>query len=224
MKCRRILALAILSLLISASTAVAAETDWSLRFYGFYMETSDTPSVVTEAGTRAGTDNGYGAGGGVNAEYRFNPRLGLELGAWIADHGDFRAVASTPDLEVDVTDTMTISSASAGLNYHLAPGFQADVYVGVLLALMSYDDLTISQKPAGQPPEVLPASVRVGIDSDVAFGLNLGLDLGLGETDWILYANLRYLRTSMDLSFRGGSLGTVDYDPLLIGIGFGYRF
>lgn len=221
---RQSLTLALLSLLIITSTALASDSPWSLRVNGFYVEPSDTPTIVTGPGIAVSSDNDTGTGGGINAEYRFTPRLGLELGAVVGAHGDFVVIAGGPGVRWKVSDTLTMSTACAGLNVHLAPAAQVDVYAGPLLALVSYNNMNIAYDPTGLQPDDFPITAHLTIDDDVALGLNFGLDVPLGESDWIFNTNVRYLVTSMDASVAGGRVETVDYDPLLVGVGFGYRF
>ena len=214
----------VLASLWIVSPAVAEADGWRLRLFGFYMGTGEQPTVTDDAGTVLTTDNNAGAGIGVDAEYRFNERLGLELGLALADHGDFRPAVALSGAVVDATDTMSVSMLSLGVNYNLTASATVDVYVGAVVALVGYDSFSISYDPSGMLPAGSPTSVRVKVDDDVGLGLQLGVDLPLDEMHWILHAKLRYLRSSMDGTGSGATMTSVDYDPLVIGLGFGYRF
>ena len=214
----------VLASLWLASPAGAEEGDWRLRLFGFYMGTGDQPTVTDEAGTILTTDNDAGAGIGLDAEYSFNVRLGLELGFAHADHGDFRPEVALSGAVVDATDTMSVSMLSVGVNYNLTPSAAVDVYVGAVVALVDYDSFSISYDPSGVLPAGSPASVRVDVDDDVGLGLQLGVDLPLDEEHWLLHAKLRYLKSSMAGTGSGATMTSVDYDPLVLGLGFGYRF
>jgi outer membrane protein len=214
----------ILAALWAAFPAVAEEGGWRLRLFGFYMGTGDQPTVTDDAGTILTTDNDAGAGIGLDAQYSLNGRLGLELGLALADHGDFRPAVALPGAVVDATDTMSVSMLSVGVNYNLTPSAAVDVYVGAVVALVDYDSFSISYDPSGVLPAGSPSNVRVDVDDDVGLGLQLGVDLPLDEEHWILHAKLRYLKSSMDGTGSGAAMPSVDYDPLVIGLGFGYRF
>ncbi len=208
-----------LALLVSTSAVRAQEPDWTVRLYGFFMATGDAPRVTSDAGTLLTSDNTDGAGAGVSAEYRLSSRFGIELSAWVADHGDFRATPAS-GVAVDATDTMTNSSLGAALNYHLTPGSTADLHVGLVVARIAYDDLTLTERSSTGMTTV----TRASIDADLALGLHVGLDLALPNSKWILYADLRYMASTIDGETSGGMMSPVDYDPLLVGLGFGYRF
>lgn len=220
---RPTLALAVLISLVVASPGLSAEEGWRLRFFGFYMETGDTPTIVDSGGTALSSDNGYGAGIGASAEYRLNPRLGLGLGLARADHGDFFPDLAPLGATVEATSTMHVNIVTAGLNVHLRPESSVDIYFGTHLALVDYGSFDIRVEPMGQGPGGPSRRGSVSVDTDLGFGLELGLDLPLDE-NWIFHANLRYLLTSIEGGGVGATMESVDYDPLLIGVGFGFRF
>ncbi len=224
MTLRRFLLTASLASVACASPALAQESEWRLRLFGFYMGTGDQPIITDDAGSVLSSDNEAGAGLGLNAEYRLSSRLGLEFGLTVADHGDFRARATGPNTTISATDTMSVTMFTGGLNYDLTPSSPTDVYLGAFLAWVGFGSFDIRYDPAGVPPALPSRSVSLDVDNDVGLGLNLGLDLPLDEQHWILYANLRYVMTSIDGTGAGVSMESVDYDPLMIGIGFGYRF
>jgi outer membrane protein W len=215
----RVVGVLVAILLAPCVSAHAEEASWTLRLYGFFMSTGDPPLVVSDAGTRLTSDNTDAAGAGLSAEYRLDRRLGLELAAWIADHGDFRAVAASTDLGVEATDTMTNGSIGAAVNYHLTPDSMADVHVGAIVALVAYDDLALTERSNG-----VSSTTTASLDSDVALGLQLGVDLALPNSSWVVHGGLRYLTSTLDGSVSGGTMAPVDYDPLLVIVGFGYRF
>ena len=220
----RVLSLFALGLVFAIPGAFAADTDWRLRLYGFYMATGESPSFVDAAGMTLASDNDYGAGLGIAAEYRLSRRLGLELGVAVADHGDFRGTAAQSGTRLDASDTMTVTSITVALDVHLTPESNADVHIGPLLARFDYGDLALRYDSSTPPPESTSSNVVLNLGDDLAWGLNLGLDLALGDTDWLLYATLRYVKTSLDAAVAGGAKQAVDYDPLILGVGFGYRF
>ncbi len=210
--------------LLSPCAAVAQEPGqvvdhrWTLRAHGFFMSTGGAPTIESPAGATLASDNDNAAGGGVRAEYRLTRRVGLELETWIADHGDFRATGAS-GVSLEATDTMTNIAVGMALNYHLTPGSMADLHAGAVLTSIAYDDLVIVDSAPGSD-----TTTKVSFDRDLAFGLHLGVDLGLPDSNWILYADLRVLSSTLDGSVTGGRLESVGYDPVLLSLGFGYRF
>ena len=204
-------------LLISAASLLAAsagavEKGWRLRLNAFYLDSSAGLDYVrdTDRLTNSGSDTGVG--GGINAEYRFSSLVGLEFG-----------VLAGTEVDYGLSDSVSMSATCAGVNFHFATNRKADVYAGPLVAVVQYSDFS-----AG-PLFVLPGSpspprIRVRLDTDYALGANLGVDLPLGEGNWLFNANARYLVTKMAAETSSGVHDVVNYDPLMLGFGFGYRF
>jgi outer membrane protein W len=214
---------------LGAATGAAQDGPWTLRINGYYVDPADTPKITIGNGVVVSTDNTSGAGAGISGEYRFNERIGFELALLAADHGDFAIVVDPPGLRFKVSDTLAMQVVAAAVNFHLTPKAKVDVYVGPALAIVGFTNLHIDVALPSfplpvEPPIEIPSSVRIEIESDLGLGLNAGIDVPLGDRGWLFNANLRYLMTSADTFIEGIAIETIDYDPLFIGIGFGYRF
>ena len=103
-----------------------------------------------------------------------------------------------------------------GLNYHFSSGSRVDFYAGPFLALVRYGDVDVESGTSG-------VFTREAVDTDTGWGVIVGLDVPLRSGNWLLQSNLRYIQTKMkgttgDDPFEG------DFDPLILSIGFGYRF
>lgn len=64
---------------------------------------------------------------------------------------------------------------------------------------------------------------RVDYDDTFGWALQAGVDIEIGE-GWYLNADVKYIGLSTDWSIPGVASGDVDIDPLLVGVGLGYRF
>lgn len=224
MTMRALLTLVLCSVLASPAISAAETEGWRLRLEAFRLEPSDSPTIVDDPGVTIRTNKDTGTGGGIAAEYRFGPRLGLDLSALGAAHGEFRVVITDPTAEARVSDSLTVGLLVVGLNIHLAPDSRTDVYIGPVLAYMSYSNLNVGLRPPGPPIGNFPSTVNVNVGDDVGIGAHFGLGLPFGESDWFFALTARYLLASMDATIAGGVTESVDFDPLLLGIGFGYRF
>jgi outer membrane protein W len=217
---------AALAIMAACPLGAAVDGAWRLRINGFAVEPNEGIYQPMLDGTRVQVAGGAGAGGGINAEYRFSPRLGFELGL-IGGVGSDLHVAVFPSAgnSVVLTDSLAFGTVVGGLNVHLTPERKADLYAGPTLAYVEYQDVTVRVLGFGPPfgnNTVQPVRVRFRFDSDLAVGVNLGVDVPLGEGGWLFNANARYLETSIgSADFRGGDRS---YDPLFFGVGFGYRF
>ena len=208
-------AVAILLLFLAYSPATGADVGWRLRVDGYWVDPDGESSEIDADGVRVITDARSSFGLGITAEFRFSRRLGTEFGFLGAAEVDFEVRQSAPGGQVfTLMDTTTFVPYFAGLNIHLTPGKKVDLYLGGLLAYITYSDLRISSPPG---------EVRVGVDTDIAPGVVLGLDVPVKERGWFFNASIRY----MNAEFSGTVVGDrerVDFDPLIVGVGFGYRF
>ena len=208
-------AVGIVSLTLFASPVVGAEEGWRLRVNGYWVDPDGQSTEVEPDGVRVFTSASSSLGFGVAAEYRFSRRLGTEFGFLGATGVDFEVRQELPaGPVVTFWDTTTFVPYFAGVNVHLTPGKNTDVYLGALLAYVTYTDLRITAPPA---------SVQVGLDSDYAPGAVLGLDFPVKDRGWFFNASIRYMVADFSTSI-GGARESVDFDPLIVGVGFGYRF
>ena len=173
-----------------------------------------TSSSVTVGGPGAhvSVDAEVGGGLGLDLEYRASDRLGIDVGVLSAAP----SIGAHIDIghgRVRLASGVTVTPITAGLNVHLTPGSRADVYVGPLLAYITYSGAEIIIGPGVEQ--------SVGESHDMGIGVNLGVDDGLGRGRWSLGGSLRYIQTTDSAPGEQGSLG---FDPLIVGIGFGYRF
>jgi outer membrane protein W len=208
-------AVAFIMLSLSSSSVAVAQEGWRLRANFYWVDPDGRSTEVDENGVRVITDASSSFGFGVTAEYRFSQRLGTELGFLGASAVDFEVRQQLPAGPViTLIDTTTFAPYFAGLNVHLTPGKQADVYLGALLAYVTYTDLRITAPPG---------SVRVGLDRDLAPGVVVGLDVPVKERGWFFNASLRYMVADLSGAIEE-TRESVDFDPLIVGVGFGYRF
>ena len=196
--------------------AAANDRGWQIRFHGVSVDTGEIVST-RQAGNQVTVAGDLGAGLAVGAEYRFSPRVGLGfgvLGALALDVG-IRADLVSGDTLVAV-DSLTFVPWTVGPTFHLTPASRADLYVGPLLAYVTYGDLFF---------EVGGENVgRLNLSDDFVLGAMAGLDLPIGEGGWTFSADLKYLDNSfVGRDSEGDPLG-VDLDSTIFGLGFGYRF
>ena len=204
-----------------AAAGVTTEQGWRIRANGFWVDGGEVDR--TEARDQGYRSDDAGAGVGVNGEYRFAPRLGVEGGLMAGARTDLEFVASTGSGSMFLaSDTLGMTALCTGLNIHLAPDTRADFYLGPMIAYIDYGE--ISSAVFG--PDFVGADgffARVDFDNQMAFGANLGLDMPLGGRGWLFNANVRYLDSKLE-GVEPGPRQTSDHDPLFVGVGFGYRF
>lgn len=196
-------------------SADAGNGAWRLRISGLSMNPTGDTVFVPDTGERIAfeADNGYGFG--IELEYRLSRRLGF----------DFGALTATPVIDVLIDEVGVISASAkpritplyAGLNVHLTPEGPFDLYIGPMLAYVIYSSFDLV---------VDPWFLTEGFvtENDFGIGVNLGLDIRLGDAGWLLTAAFKYLDTTLVASPPDESIGRTDIDPWIFSIGVGFRF
>ena len=209
-------ALATLALAWPSMPAMAAnepERGWRLRF--------SVASMDFDSNLAAGSGYGIDLGGaaGVNGEFRFNRRFGLDLGAFggagvdVVSHRSWVGPA-----QVDIYDTMSVSALTAGLAIHLTPDSGVDLYVCPMLALVQFGGLVFDFGPHR-------VATAVDFDQDLAVGVSLGMAVPMGRSgDWSINGYLTHLESTLNGGGRPDLRIEEDYDVNMFGLGFGYRF
>jgi outer membrane protein len=197
------------------TTADAGDGPWRLRIFAVSMNPSGDEVVVEGSGERISFDAGGGYGGGFELEYRASRRLGI----------DFGVLTAAPVIDVLIDEVGVISASAkpritpvyAALNVHLTPDSRADLYVGPLLAYVVYSSFDLV---------VDPWFLTEGFvtENDFGIGINVGLDVRLGDGGWLLGAAFKYLDTTLEASPPDEGIGRTDIDPMIFSVGVGYRF
>lgn len=211
------------ALVFALVAGASAESDrgWQIRFYAAAIDMNDDPTGPNRAGGSS-FDLDVGGGLGFNAEYRFSPRLGLDLGILSGAGVDVETGATRAGNWGFVNhESVTFTPLTAGLDIHLIPDARVDVYVCPLVALVQYGGLAVRSGPTGVRTEW-------DFDEEFAFGAGLGIGVPFGRNErrqrWSFQANLTYLESSLNGSNGDASRITSDYDSTIFGLGFGYRF
>lgn len=192
---------------------VLADSDdgWRLRFYAASIDFDSSQS-------RPRYDLDFGFGLGVNAEYRFSPRLGVDLGVL----GGAGVDVAWHELDIEgatvaTYDTLTFTPLTAGLNVHLTPRSRVDVYLGPVVGLVQYGSLQVRSGSEG-------VTTGVRFDEDLAIGATVGLTVPFGQQHWSFNASVTALDSQLNGSSPNGVRLSENYDATIFGLGCGYRF
>lgn len=193
---------------------------WHLRFgVSFVIPELDFVDIdVNGPGFMSDSDDSTGLG--VSLERRLNRRWGVELGLLTADSEvDFETIP-LPNVPLRSEVDFRYTALSVGFDFHLTPDSRVDLYVGPLLTYARYDDVFLRIISGDQS-----LSGDLEEDDDFALGGQIGLDIPFGDRAWGLNLALRYMKTSLTLRDLGEADGSkVDFDPLILHAGLGYRF
>lgn len=218
-----LVAWAVVGLALPAAVLATAPDDaynagWSLRFYAAAIDFDEgSPGVggLSRQGTY-GVD--FGGGLGVNAEYRFSRRLGVDIGAMVGAGVDLAARSvQAGQVTSLVYDTVSFTPLTAGLDVHLTPDRRVDLYVCPKLAWIRYGRLAVANSTVG-------VTTEVDFDDDFAVGGAIGIGVPFGKQNWSFEANLTFMDSSMSGTRGDGAIVSTDYGMTIFGVGFGYRF
>jgi outer membrane protein W len=201
---------------LSSTNAAAGDDQWVVRATALSMKLTGDSVVVDgdDDWSRYSADMEYGFG--FEVEYRASRLLGI----------DFGVLTASPELEV-VYDAAPVITATAklritpvygGLNLHLTPNSRFDLFFGPVVAYVFYSGFDLVVDPWFLTEEGFES------DDDFGVGVNLGLDVRLGNGGWLLTAGFRYLDTTLEASPPDEGTGSTAIDPRIFSIGVGYRF
>ena len=201
---------------LCSTTAEAGDDQWVVRVSALSMNPTGDTVVVAGDDEQISYSGNSGCGFGVEFEYRASRLLGI----------DFGALTAAPVIDVLIDEVGVISASAeprltplyAGLNIHLTPDSRFDLYLGPMLAYVVYSSFDLVVDPWFLTEEDFSA------ENDLAVGVNLELDIRLGDRGWLLSAAFKYIDTTLEASPPDGGIGWTDIDPMVYSIGVGCRF
>lgn len=189
--------------------ALTAAGTW-LSPVGDEVTTSQGPPFAQQVETQEVSDDATGFALGL--EYRWTPRLGLELGFLLVEmdtsfRSEFAGMTFTD------SEAMDLESVLLGLNWYLTPERRVDVSIGGFVAQTKPEDVIFLTEIGRRAKRVF--------DDDIGFGVKVGLEVPLRpRSGWGLAASVRYLDTILESETPGQDL---DLDPVVVTLGVRYR-
>lgn len=193
---------ALLALGTVAAPAMAQQSPWMVRVRAVNMDTAnkfDTTSALPADSVHV-SDKTIPE---VDISYFFTPNWAAELILTYPQKHDVSLNGTTIGSFKHLPPTLTVQ-------YHFMPDAQFSPYVG---AGINYTRLSNVDLPAGLTLE----------NDSFGFALQAGMDFKL-DKNWSLNLDVKKVQIRRDLSSNGTKLGNVKVDPLLVGVGVGYRF
>ena len=197
---KQVIAAAVLAL-VSASAAFAQATPegpWQVRVRALHLNSANHDSTSLDLGI----NNKWMPE--IDISYFFTPHIAAELVLTVPQKHDLRAGGSQIGTLRHLPPTLTVQ-------YHFAPTAAVRPYVG---AGVNYTRFSSVHLPAG-----------VGIDKN-SFGaaLQLGVDIPLPYKNLSLNFDVKKVYIKTDVSAAGAKIGQFKVDPVLFGVGLGWRF
>ena len=196
---------------VSSFAQAAEEGNWMVRARALHMNVDN------------GNSGGLGLPIDVEAEnktfpeiditYFFTPNIAAEL---------ILTYPQKHDVELGGTDIGSVKHLppTLTLQYHFNPTGTVRPYIGLGV---NYTRFTSVDLDAGS---VLGGSVPLKIDrNSYGFAAQVGADFQIAP-QWFLNVDVKYVTIDTDIFVKasGAKVTKLDIDPLLIGVGIGYRF
>lgn len=188
-----------LSALAAPLMAQAADGPWLVRARAVHLDPANRGDID-------GLDINTKTIPEVDVTYFFTPNIAAEL---------ILTYPQKQDVTLNGADLGTLKHLPPTLSvqYHFNPEGKVRPYVGVGLNYTRFSSVHLQS-----------GGTKIDIDKS-SFGLSYGagLDVKLSGP-WYLNVDVKKVGIKTDVSAAGTKLGTFKVDPLLFGIGIGYRF
>jgi outer membrane protein len=203
-KTAAILALAALANVGVASQAFAEQSPWQIRVRAVHIDPADKSDPVGGVGASDQITVSSKTIPEVDITYFFSPNLAAELVLTYPQEHDVSLSGTKIGTFKHLPPTLTAQ-------YHFTPGAQVSPYVG---AGVNYTRISSVHLLNG-----------AGDLDNHSFGLALqaGVDFKI-DKNWSINLDVKKVQIRSDVMVGGAKVSEVKVDPVLIGLGVGYRF
>ena len=198
------LMMAVLGLAALAAPAMAQDSPWLVRARAVHIDPADKSDPV----------GGTGASDRLHVSDKWIPEV--DIAYFFTPHWAAELILTYPQKHTVTLDGAAIGSfkhlpPTLTAQYHFLPGAAIDPYVG---AGVNY---TLMSKV-----KLLNGGASLEHDS-IGLALQAGADFRLDER-WSLNVDVKKVQIRSDVDIGGARASRVKVDPLLVGVGLGYRF
>jgi outer membrane protein len=181
-----------------------AETPWLVRARAVHIDPADKSDPVAGTGAADRLSVSSKTIPEVDISYFFTPNIAAEL------------VLTYPqkhDVYLDGKSIGTFRHLPPTLlaQYHFMPGAQFDPYVGAGVNWTTFSKNTLLGGAASLEHDSVGLAVQAGVDVKLS-------------GNWSLNFDVKKIRLRSDVLIGGAKASAVRVDPLLVGVGIGYRF
>jgi outer membrane protein len=188
----------------AGASAMAQESPWLVRARAVHIEPANESSPVGGAGAADRIHVSSKTIPEVDISYFFTPNVSAELILTYPQKHDVTLDGAKIGSFKHLPPTLTAQ-------YHFLPGTNINPYVG---AGVNYTLLS--------SVNLLNGAGRLEHDS-VGLALQAGVDFKL-DKNWSINLDVKKVRIRSDVYISGARASDVKVDPLLVGVGVGYRF
>jgi outer membrane protein len=201
---KQIIAAALLTLGMIGGDAMAQQSPWLVRARAVNIDPANESAPVGGVGAANRINVSTKTIAEVDISYYFSPQLSAEL------------VLTYPQKHDVTLDGASIGSfkhlpPTLLAQYHFMAGDQFSPYLG---AGINYTNLSKVNLLGG----------KGGLEhSSVGLALQAGIDFAIDQ-HWSMNLDIKKVQIRSDVTLSGAKISNVKVDPLLIGVGVGYRF
>jgi outer membrane protein len=189
---------------IAASQAIAQESPWLIRVHATQISPANGSDPVGGTGASDRLSIETKTIPEVDISYFFTPNIAAEL---VLTYPQTMNVA----LDGSHIGTFKALPPTLSLQYHFSPTGQFDPYLGAGLNYTNISKVSLLNGAAGLDHSSVGLSLQAGVD----FKLN---------KNWSLNLDVKKIQIRSDVLIGGAKASAVQVDPVLVGLGIGYRY
>ena len=206
-------------LMVTGETAMAAQGDWLVRLRGIVVSPTENTSGVMPDLTDASVEVDNAIVPELDFTYFLTDNIAAELILATSPHG-INGTGIIAD-RGEVADVMVLPPTLT-LQYHFMPdgAFRPYLGVGVNYTIFYSEDASDSLVDA------LGGATDVDLDDSFGVAFQAGVDVPINDR-WFINADVKYIQIDTDATLTtGDTVRTieVDLDPIVAGVGVGFRF
>lgn len=187
-----------------AGTAVAEESPWLVRARAVHIDPADKSDPVGGTGASDRITVSSKTIPEVDISYFFSPNLAAEL---------ILTYPQKHDVYLDGKNIGTFKHLPPTLlvQYHFVNETPFKPYVGAGVNYTLMSKVNLANNTLGLEHDSLGFAVQAGVDYKI-------------DSNWSLNLDVKKVQIRSDVLAAGAKISAVKVDPVLIGVGFGYRF
>jgi outer membrane protein len=201
---KKIAVLALAALGFITTEAMAQQSPWLVRVRAVHLSPADKSDPIGGVGASDRLTVSEKTIPDVDISYFFTPNIAAELVLTYPQKHDVALDGAKIGTFKHLPPTLT-------LQYHFTPAAQFSPYVG---AGINYTRIS-SVNLLGGAGSLEKDSVGLALQAGVDFKIN---------KNWSLNLDVKKVQIRSDVMVSGAKVSTVKVDPLLVGVGLGYRF
>ncbi|WP_005036160.1 OmpW/AlkL family protein [Holophaga foetida] len=202
-KTAMVLAVATLGLMGNEALA-QQQSPWLVRAHAVYLDPADKSESIAGVGASDRLHVESRTIPGVDVSYFFTPHLAAELSL---------TYSQKHDVKLDGTKIGSFKHLplTLMLQYHFAPKATLDPYLGVGVNYTRISSVKLLGGSADLENDSWGGALQAGVDYKI-------------DKNWSLNFDIKKVQIRSDGYIGGAKFSQIKIDPLLIGVGVGYRF